>query len=150
MKRGKNVNLKVSPLVKSLYGTVDHSNFKSFFIVLRTWVMPKGESENWQSLINAFSKKVKNSVYTKLNFSSFHDNIILDVDLRASGLKRGKRSFMSIEITLYPKVKENFKSTFVRETSEKILKGIVKDCITNNNDFEFYISKKCKTKNIYD
>lgn len=145
MKRGKNVNLKVSPLVKSLYGTVDHNNFKSFFIVMRTWVSPKNENSNWQLTINSFSNKIKKSIISKLNNSIFYDNIILDVDLRASGLHKGKLSFMSIEITLYPKVKEHFKSLTIKETSEKIIKEIVKDCMTNNNDFDFFISKKCKT-----
>lgn len=146
MKRGRNINLKVSPLVKSLYGTVDHNNFKSFFIVMRTWVSPKNESENWQSVINSFSKRIKNSIHSKLNSSLFYENVILDVDLRASGLQKGKRSFMSVEITIFPKTKESFKSPFIKETSERILKDIIKDCINNNNDFDFFISKKMQIK----
>jgi len=142
MKRGKNVKLNVSPLVKSLYGTVDHSDFKSFFINIRTWVLPKKESENWKSVIGQLSKNIKNSINNKINTSVLYENFILDVDLRASGLDKSKRSFMSIEITLYPKIKESFKSPLIKSVSESIVKDIVKECFLNDSNFDFFVSKK--------
>jgi hypothetical protein len=142
MKRGKNVKLNVSPFVKSLYGTVDHSDFKSFFINIRTWVLPKSDSENWKSVVGHLSKNIKNSVSSKINKSVLYENFILDVDLRASGLDRNKRSFMSIEITLYPKVKESFKSPLIKSLSESIVQDIIKDCFLNDANFDFFVSKK--------
>ena len=44
---------------------------------------------------------------------------IVDLDLRSSGIQKGKRSFMNLEITLFVKESTDFKSLILREKNKR-------------------------------
>lgn len=86
------------------YGTVDHTNNKSVYIDITSWVEPL-EVENPKGMINSIDKQIRKTIFEEISKTSFNPNVyITDLDLRESGISLGKRSFMSCNITLYNKV----------------------------------------------
>ena len=141
MKKGKTIKINQYESLKTSYGTVDSKNLKSLYINLQTWVLPKDEYENWVRIVGNLSREIKHSVYESLNRELFHENFIVDLDLRTSGIQVGKKSFMSLEINLFTKNELDFKSTIVKDSVKKIIKEIYKNCIIRNTKFLFSSSK---------
>ena len=141
MKKGKSVKLNLYNPIKSVYGTVDSKNLKSVYINIQSWVTPKEEYDNWNRVVSNLSREIKHSVYESLNGELFHENFIVDLDLRTSGIQVGKKSFMNLEINLFTKNELDFKSTIVKDSVKKIIKEIYKNCIIRNTKFLFSSSK---------
>lgn len=141
MKKGKTIKINQYESLKTSYGTVDSKNLKSLYINLQTWVLPKDEYENWVRIVGNLSRDIKHSVYESLNGELFHENFIVDLDLRTSGIQVGKKSFMNLEITLFTKNELDFKSTIVKDSVKKIIKEIYKNCVIRNTKFLFSSSK---------
>ena len=141
MKKGKTIKINQYESLKTSYGTVDSKNLKSLYINLQTWVLPKDEYENWVRIGGNLSRDIKHSVYESLNGELFHENFIVDLDLRTSGIQVGKKSFMNLEINLFTKNELDFKSTIVKDSVKKIIKEIYKNCIIRNTKFLFSSSK---------
>lgn len=142
MKKGKSVKLNLYHSIKSTYGTVDSKNLKSIFINVQSWAKPKKECENWIRVVSLLKKDIKCCVLESLNQEIFKDNIIVDLDLRTSGISCNKKSFFNLEINIYSKIDLDFKSHIVRESIKKIIKTIYKENIINNTHFEFSSAKK--------
>ena len=141
MKKGKTIKINQYESLKTSYGTVDSKNLKSLYINLQTWVLPKDEYENWVRIVGNLSRDIKHSVYESLNGELFHENFIVDLDLRTSGIQVGKKRFMNLEINLFTKNELDFKSTIVKDSVKKIIKEIYKNCIIRNTKFLFSSSK---------
>jgi hypothetical protein len=142
MKKGKSVKLNLYNLIKSTYGTVDSKNLKSVFINIQSWITPRVECENWNRVINLLKKDIRNSITESINNELFTENIIIDLDVRTSGIAVNKKSFFNLEINLYTKTECDFKSQLMKESVKKIIKNVYRDNIISNNKFEFYPSKQ--------
>ena len=149
MKKGKTIKINQYESLKTSYGTVDSKNLKSLYINLQTWVLPKDEYENWVRIVGNLSRDIKHSVYESLNGELFHENFIVDLDLRTSGIQVGKKSFMNLEINLFTKNELDFKSTIVKDSVKKIIKEIYKNCIIRNTKFLFSSSKNPISEKTY-
>ena len=106
MKSGKQIKMESYKNYNITYGCVDNKNPKSVFINITAWVEPLSEEEeDYSKIIKSLNKKIRQSVYnflSKNHTTSFiKDKTIIDLDLRESGIKFGKRSFMSCEVTLF-------------------------------------------------
>ena len=142
MKKGKSVKLKLFTPIKSSYGTVDSKNLKSLYINIQSWVTPKYETENWSRIVGNLSREIKHSVFFSINTELFKEQSIVDLDLRTSGISSGKKSFFNLEVNLYVKSEVDFKSKEIKDSVRKIVKTIYKNNISNNNHFDFSITKK--------
>lgn len=103
MKRGKENKIDIHKNYNISYGTVDTKNPKTIYINLTTWGLPKLEGEvSYDRVISQINKNIKQKLFNKINKSNFlRDRILVDLDMRESGITFGKRSFMSCEVTLY-------------------------------------------------
>ena len=74
----------------------------------------------------------------------FKNISIIDLDLRASGIRKGKRSFIRCEITLFlqPKQKIDMKSIKLSEPIHEITNKIIEDSFLTSKTFKFHSSKK--------
>ncbi len=142
MKKGKSVKLKLFTPIKSSYGTVDSKNLKSLYINIQSWVTPKIDSNNWNRVVGILSREIKHSVFNSINTEFFREQSIVDLDLRTSGISSGKKSFFNLEVNLYVKSTLDFKSKEVKESVKNIVKSIYRNVISNNNHFEFSLTKK--------
>lgn len=142
MKKGKTVKLDQYESLKTTYGTVDSKNLKSMYINLQTWICPVKESDNWDRVVNNLSRNIKHSVYLSANKDLFSENFIVDLDLRTSGIRVGKKSFMNLEINLFITEEIDFKGSLLKEAVKKIIREIYRNCIIKNNFFTFGSTKE--------
>lgn len=141
MKRGKTSKLDLFKDAKCYYGSVDTLELKSIFLVLQTWVVPKMEKENWNLTVGSISREIKHKIFEVLNRKLFKDNFIVDLDLRTSGIKIKKSSFLNLEITFYTKNNIDFKSELLTKEFEKILKEIHSNVLSTSKYFTTQYSK---------
>jgi len=144
LKQGREVKTKISELFRTSYGTVDVSSLKSLFINLSTWAEPNEDHDNWDRRVKKFKNKIKNTVHGNLQTSMFKNISIIDLDLRASGIRKGKRSFIRCEVTLFlqPKQKIDMKSTKLSKPIHEITNKIIEDSFLTSKTFKFHSSKK--------
>ena len=141
MKKGKTVNLSQYESLKTFYGTVDSKELKSIYINIQTWVNPTEDKENWNSIVNSLTRSIKHSVLHSMDKNIYKENFIVDLDLRTSGIKKGKKSFMNLEINLFLSQELDFKSNEIKESVRKMIKKIYRENILNNNYFNFSSTK---------
>lgn len=144
IKHGREITLEISDLFRTSYGTVDISSLKSIFLTLSTWVEPIEDMDDWYRVIKAFKNKIKKTINSELDLTPFKNIIIVDLDLRASGVKKGKRSFMKCEITFFlDGIKgPDIKSKEIVHPINKITNKIITNSFLKSNTFVFHKSKK--------
>jgi hypothetical protein len=144
MKRGKENKINVSNNYCIVSGTVDTKNPKSIYINMSAWGEPKLEGDvSYDRVISQINKQIKQKLYSKINKQQFiHDRILVDLDMRESGIQYGKRSFMNCEITLYQKNELSIDSDELNTELTNITKLIVDEILDSNEFFSFYKSKK--------
>ena len=97
-------------------------------------------------MVGNLSRDVKHSVYESLDRNLFKENFIVDLDLRTSGIRLEKHSFMNLEINLFTKEKLDFKGNRLKDSIKKILREVYKDCVMKNDYFVFSNSKETGEK----
>jgi hypothetical protein len=142
MKKGKSVKLNLFTPIKSVYGTVDSKNLKSIYINIQSWVCPKIEYDNWNRVVCNLNREIKHSVYNSISQEIFLEKNIVDLDLRTSGINKGKKSFFNLEVNLYTNEELDFKSQELKDSVKRIVKNIFTNNLTNNSYFDFYKTKK--------
>ena len=142
MKKGKTSKLNIFDDAKCHYGTVDSKNLKSIYLVLQTWIEPNDEYENWSKLTGEIKRNILHTLIEVVDCTFFEKKYIVDLDLRTSGIKKNKKSFLNLEVTLFTH-KENidFKSIILRSKIKKILSAIYKDDLKNSKYFTLNITK---------
>lgn len=125
-------------------GTVDNKNPKSVYIQISAWGKPKNSDiENYEPIIRDKSKRVKKKLFEVLNDDYFYSTkSIVDFNMASSGINYGKRSFMSVEMTLFKKepllpINSEEMIPIVKDISEKI----ITDVFENDETFKFYKRK---------
>jgi hypothetical protein len=147
MKKGKTSQIQGFKTAKVIYGTVDSVDFKSLYLNIQTWVEPKVNSENWNRIVLNLSRFIKHSVLDSIDKTLFDGKFIVDLDLRSSGLQKGKKSFLNLEINFYLTGREtDFKSKRIKDSLKKMCKQIFQENFTNNEYFKFQLTKTKKTK----
>ena len=145
LKQGREINTKTSKYFRTSYGTVDVKSFKSIYLNLSSWVEPLHEIERWNERINRMKYKIKSTIHNSLTKTPFREKVIVDLDLRSSGIKMGKRSFMKCEVTLFLnnlKNSKDLKSKEIKNSVELLTTEIIDKSFKTSKDFEFYSTKK--------
>ena len=145
MKKGKTIKLSGFDRAKVLYGTVDCKNLKSIYLNIQTWGLPKSYKENWNKTILLLQREIKSNVLDVIDKTILQDKIIVDLDMRSSGVQVGKKSFMNLEINFYTKGDLDFRDNIIKNEMKNITKVIYKHNMLSNNDFEFSLTKTDKT-----
>ena len=145
LKQGREINTKNSKYFRTSYGTVDVKSFKSLYLNLSSWVEPLHDLERWGEKINRMKYKIKSTVHNHIPNTPFKEKIIVDLDLRSSGIKKGKRSFMKCEVTLFLRQQKNqkdLKSLEIKNLVDLLTTEIIDKSFKTSKDFEFYSTKK--------
>jgi len=142
MKFGKKIKLDLDNQYKTQYGTVDNKTFKTTYIVLSCWAEPTKEEESWDRVIKDLRHKVRSEVHQQVDRDVFkEEKSIIDLDIRASGIRLDKRSFLNCELTLFVKPGVTFKSQNLKISVEGIFNGLIKNVFTPYQHFKFYPNK---------
>jgi len=142
MKRGKEIKLNLPYEYNVISGAVDNKNPESIYIQISAWGKPKNkEEENFDLIIKNKSKVVKRKLYEVLDYNQFLPNAIVDFNMASSGVSYDKRSFMSVELTLFQKIPTPVNSEKLLPTLNKISEKIITDVFEKDKDFKFYRRK---------
>lgn len=138
-KFGKEIQLFKTDNFRVKYGTVDAVKLKAIYLNIESWVQPL-ELINFDSKIRSIRKDIILKLNKTLDKTLFLNNFIVDLDLRSSGMVLNKKSFMFIEVTIYPKVYHKFNSIELVKTTTEIASTIIN--LVQSNNFKFYATKK--------
>jgi hypothetical protein len=144
MKTGKEIKNNEIENYSIVYGTVNNKNPKSIYLNLSAWADPLNEDYlNYNFDIRNLNKNIKQTLFNYLNKNNSifnKDRTIVDLDIRESGVKFGKRSFMNCEITFF--MKEAISINSIEITNElEILTKILISLFDSNKTFNFYKKK---------
>lgn len=142
MKTGKEIKTNNFKNYNVTFGSVNNKNPKAIYINISSWAEPiEDEGTNYNLSIRTLNKKIKQTLFN--NFDSDNDCLfdknrtIVDLDIRESGIRYGKRSFMSCEITLYLFNEYSITSTYMKEKLEELTGHLVKNIFDDNKTFKF-------------
>ena len=143
-KQGREVKTEISDVFRTSYGTVDVSTMKSVYLNLSSWIEPLYDNDNWERTINKFRYSIDNIIHRELKETILKNKAIVDLDLRSSGMRRGKRSFMRCEVTMFTehKQKPEIKSKKLSESLNHITNMVINKTLIPTKGFKFYKSKK--------
>ncbi len=148
MKTGKQFKINDHKNYNVIYGCVDNKNPKSIYINISSWAEPLSDFEDdYNKIVKNLDKKIRQTIYNFLsqnnNSTSFlKDKTIVDLDLRESGIKFGKRSFMCCEITLFQKEETSINSESTKRALNLVSTMIIEEILDKNLDFKFNKKKQ--------
>jgi len=141
-KFGKEKKLFKTDSVRVKYGTIDATKLNAIYIDIESWVEPQ-ELLNFDSNIRITRKNILLKLKETLDYDFFSENFIVDLDLRSSGMHLNKKSFMFIELTVYPKEKIKFNSTLMFKKMRELSNLIIESLEQNKLN---YFSKKSNAR----
>jgi hypothetical protein len=138
-KKGKKIKINTHSNYKTLSGTVDNRNPKSVYVSISSWAKPKiDEDINYDKILTSINSRVKRTVANKMNTDMFDSRrYIIDFDMKSSGIRYGKKSFMNCEITLYQKLKLKLNEDNLQRELKSIVDNVIKEVFTENQYFSF-------------
>ena len=147
MKKGKELKIKTDKNYNVVYGSVNNKTPKALYINISAWAELKNESDvSYKRIIRDSDKKIRQIIYNSLNSDIatpfLKDRTIMDYDIRESGLKYGKRSFVGCEITIYMKYEIPVNSDFLKPIVSDLINTIIDLGFEDNKYFKFYKKKK--------
>lgn len=146
MKTGKELKIKKYKNYNVVFGSVNNKTSKAVYINISAWAEPQIESDvNYTRVIKDLNKKVKQVIFNhlsnKVHTNFIKNNTIVDFDIRESGIRFGKRSFINCEITLYLDQEISINSDEMRFDLDEITNLLVKNVYENDQTFAFHNKK---------
>jgi hypothetical protein len=146
MKTGKQIKIDGLKKYNVIYGCVDNRTPKSVYVNLTSWVEPKTDDEfDYDKVIKKLHKKIKQTIYNYLNAELkpkfIKNTTIIDLDLRESGIKFGKRSFMSCEINLFQIEDYPINSEIIKDSLNKIVLLVTEKNFEMDEHFNYFKKK---------
>ena len=146
MKTGKEVKTNGFKDYNVVFGSVNNKHPKAIYINISAWVQPKeDECANYSRVIRNINKQVKQKLFNLFEFDEQYfakERSIVDLDIRESGIRFGKRSFMSCEITLFLEQELSVNTDTVKDRLSNIIQYIIKDVFEQDENFSFHRTKK--------
>lgn len=148
MKSGKQIKINDNKNYSIIYGCVDNKKPKSIYINISAWAEPLLDYESdYNKIIKNINKKVKQTIYNFLskNYTDvpfLKDKTIVDLDLRESGIKFGKRSFMCCEITLFQNEEVSINAEPVKRALNLVSTMVVEEIFDKDLNFKFNKKKQ--------
>lgn len=146
MKTGKELKVEKFKNYNVVFGSVNNKKPKAIYVNISAWAEPLKDGDvNYNRVIKNINKKVKqelfNYFYTDKETDFVRNNTIVDLDIRESGIRYGKRSFMSCEITLFLHNEIPANSERMAYNLDKIIPMVIKSVFDTDKTFKFHKKK---------
>ena len=143
-KVAKKIDVNNHKNYKVHFGTMDRIKSNSLYISLSSWVQPKVETNvDYNKILRNLNKTIKNKLFKNLDNNLFDNKLlIVDLDLRVSGIRFNKRSFMNCDITIFKKTKDSIECEYLDKIINKHITEVINEVLNKNKYFSFH-----KTKN---
>jgi len=147
MKTGKEIKTKEFKNYNVTFGSIDNKNPKAVYINISAWADPiSPNNSNYNRTIRNLHKNIKqlvfNFLYSDESKTFDYNRNIIDLDIRESGIKYGKRSFMSCEITLFSELEHQVNSEYMKDILTEISRHVILNIFEDDESFKFYNKKK--------
>lgn len=147
MKKGKELKLNSFKNYNIVYGTVNNKNPKALYINISSWAEPLiDDTINYARVIKDFDKSIRQNIYDYLKESVvtpfMKDFTIVDFDIRKSGVRFGKRSYLSCEITLFMRDELPINSLILKPKIDEVINLIINNCFEPSKIFDFHKKKR--------
>ena len=142
MKTGKEIKTTKFKNYNVVFGSVYNKNPKAIYINIYSWAEPLEEHNvNYNQVIRSLNKRIKQTLFNIFDNEEncFFDGnrTIVDLDIRESGIRYGKRSFISCEITLFLHNEISVTSDYMKDKIESVTDNLLKTNFENNKTFNF-------------
>lgn len=143
-KVAKKIDISKHKNFKVHFGTMDRIKSNSLYISMSSWANPKVQTTlDYEKVLRRLNKKIKENIYSNLDKDLFNDKfIIVDLDLRISGIKYNKRSFMNCDITLYKKTSDSIEDIVISDEINKLITSTINNVFDKSEYFSFHKTKK--------
>ena len=135
MTKYKVINLSETENRRVSLGTVDRNDPKSFYLIIASWVAP-----NTDIPPKLITKKIASRFNEVLQHNKLTDVAFMNLDLRESGLRKDKKSFMSCEMTFLNN-KLPFNNIDMRNLLDELLVELDDTVIFGDTDLSFSARK---------
>jgi hypothetical protein len=147
MKTGKEIKMTKFKDYNIVFGSVNNKNPKAIYVNISAWAEPLNDGEvDYTRAIKNIHKKIKQNIfnyfYTNQDNDFIKENTIVDLDIRESGIRYGKRSFMSCEITLFLHTEIPANSERMKSNLEDLTPVIIKSVFESDKNFKFNRKKQ--------
>lgn len=148
MKSGKKIKIKENNKYNKIFGTVDNKTLKAVYFEVSSWIEPKNNFDDvdYEKIVKTTHKNIKFNLKKFLieNYKDLFDDTksIVDLDLRESGIKYGKRSYINCEITLLLNKKVSINTDEFINIMNNIMNDVIDNNFENSEYFNFYKTKK--------
>lgn len=146
MKTGKEIKINNFDEYNIVVGSVNNKKPKAVYLNISAWSEPLKEYDvDYTREIKNLNKKIKQTLFNyfnnnnKTNFTK--NNTIVDLDIRESGVRYGKRSFMNCEITLFLNEEMSINSEEMKENFNSLIPMLVKSVFEKDKTFKFHRRK---------
>lgn len=150
MKIGKEIKITDYTNYNTFFGSINSKHPKAIYLTISSWAEPKSESDNgYRRPIGDLIKSVRQKTYTHFNNNDINtifsnERTIIDLDIKESGVRFGKRSFMNCDLTLFLIDEIPMTSECVRDKIDELLSMLINDVFEKNKTFDFHLRKKVK------
>lgn len=139
--RGKEININSNQNYTVKLGTVNNNNPKCVYFNIKGWATPTNDLElDYGKIVRVLNKRIKSALHESLDTSKFlGDLMLVDTDLRDSGIRFGKKSYFNCEVTLYQKDIKQFQDLPLEV--HKLTQHLIEDTL---EPFEYFSFTKKK------
>ena len=141
MKLGRFIPVGVYKNVTIGYGTINHKDLKTIYLSFNSWLEPDETCDDYERIVRSSRNEIKKLIFN-LGHDLFRPESIVDLDIRTKGIKKEKRSFMNLEITLYVIDQINIKDKNLKTGMEILMKEVIDTCLNDEMLFNFHKKKK--------
>jgi hypothetical protein len=146
MKNGKELKVTTFKNYNVVFGSVNNKHSKAVYINISAWAeLQNDEAITYSRIIKDINKKIKQNLFNIFDVETETEikknNTIVDLDIRESGIRYGKRSFMNCEITLFLNSEIPVNSEMMKDKLETVTNKIINSSFENNKTFKFHKKK---------
>lgn len=146
MKIGKEIKLTEFKNYNVIIGSVNNKEPQSIYLNISAWGDPQIDNKtSYSRIIRDINKKIKQSIYNHLSSNETYfdkSRTIVDLDIRESGIRFGKRSYINCEITLFLKSEVSISSGLLKPNIDSVLDIVINKNFEKNSSFKFFKKKK--------
>jgi hypothetical protein len=146
MKTGKELKINSYKNYNIVLGSVNNRHPKAVYLNISAWSEPTSESETgYTRIIRDLNKKIKQSLFNLFDLDTdtefLKDRTIVDLDIRESGIRYGKRSFMNCELTLFLNSEIPINSDKMQPMLDSIINTVITQTFEQSKHFKFHKKK---------
>lgn len=146
MKTGKELKINSYKNYNIVLGSVNNRHPKAVYLNISAWSEPISECEtSYTRIIRDLNKKIKQSLFNLFDLNAdtefLKDRTIVDLDIRESGIRYGKRSFINCELTLFLNSEIPINSDKMQPMLDSIINTVITQTFEESKHFKFHKKK---------